>query len=276
MSGISIPVLLGVLLCTASEIGAAQVIRVKEGPIVPVALPGRPLRRADDPQQSSASVALYASAFLGEPGQVEGLPPNAGTHFPTVHLLFSAAALPRGGGYEEVGVLRNLRQFNAHVRIMPLDSAQREVTDLLALEILGTFPDSFLLAQHIVDTSNVQGAAFKAVTRGLLPALDAGRMLGARVGPMVARFAGVFHHPRSAMMVPYISDAHEFGWVWHETPDQLIEGTHRAAATLEVVPQVRYLEVRIQLTADWRSHGAWQRELEIVIDLGPGQPSAAP
>ena len=264
--------LLGTLICLSEEPAGAQVIRATAGPLVPYVEGDPPKRGTDTP--GVRTVALYAAAFLGEAGQVEGLPSNAGTHFPTVHLLFSAAAFPKAGEDGEP-LLRNLRRLNAHVRITPLDSAQREVTQRGALEILGTFPDTFALAQQTVG-NDVEGAAFKATTRGLVPTLEKGAFLGARVGPLVARFAHIFQHPRGPTQVPYISDEHEFGWVWHQSPDHVIEGTHRAMATLEVLPQVRYLEVRIQLLGDWRSNGAWQREHVIVIDLGPGPSAQGP
>jgi hypothetical protein len=56
--------------------------------------------------------------------------------------------------------------------------------------------------------------------------------------------------------------------MWYEHADDVIEGTHRASAALEVAPNVRYLSVRMRVVADWRSHGAWQRDMEVVLDLG--------
>lgn len=217
-------------------------------------------------------MSLYGAAFLGEPGQVEGLSQAVRVHFPTVHLLFSAATLPTPKG-RIVTLHRNLRRLNAQVRITPLDSGQAELTSLAALEVLGIYPDSFIAAQHTLDTTEVQGAAFKAVSRGLMPTLAAGKVVGRRVGPVVARFGGIFHRRRGPTQVPYVSDHREFGWVWYESPESVIEGTHHAAATLEVRPEVRYLLVQIHIIAEWRSHGAWQRDVEIVLDLGAGAPA---
>ena len=247
---------------------AAQAVRITAGQILRHQAGDSGAGRRPDPERARF-ISLYGAAYLGEPGQVEGLAVSSRAHFPTIHLLFSAAALPNPDG-PIVALKRNLRRLNAHIRVTPLDSSHREVPGLAALEVLGTFPENYLLAQHTLDTANVEAAAYKAMSRGVVHSMSQGGVLGKRVGPMIARFSGIFRRRGGPTQVPYIADHREFGWVWYESPDHVIEGTHHAGATLEVGPEVRYLLVKIRLIAEWRSQGDWQRDLEVVLDLGAG------
>ncbi len=229
-------------------------------------------RRDRERMDASQYLSLYATAYLGAPGTVEGLDTagKRGFHYPTVHLVFSAAARPRPKG-GEVAVARGLDRLNAHVRVEPQDNAFQAITTLAALEVLGTFPDSNAALARVTDTTRFSGAAFNAVTRVLLPevpSIVSGQ--GKRLGPMITKFSDIFHRPSAPTQVSYLSDHREFGWVWYEHPDHSIEGTHRATATFEAAPNVRYLRVQILLVADWERHGGWQRSFDIVLDMGAG------
>jgi hypothetical protein len=157
---------------------------------------------------------------------------------------------------------------------VPLDSARQPIADLAALEVLAIVPDAMLTAPPPVDstTTSAGSAAIGAATRTLLPEITTAAALGKRVGPMVASFSHLFHRPSARTQIAYMSDPREFGWMWYEHEKEVIEGTHRTTAALEVGPSVRYLDIRIRLIGDWRSHGLWQREVNIVLDLGSGAP----
>lgn len=253
----------------------AQAIRITSTPIEPyessqVQQQGRRERERAG-TDAARYLSLYATAYLGEPGKVEGQVADSahGFHYPSVHLVFSAAARPqpRGG---EVSVAKGLHRLNAHVRVEPLDKDLQPIAEIAALEVLATFPDSQASRAHVRDTTKVATAAVSAVTRTLLPEVNAIVGQGKRLGPMITNFANVFHRGSAPTQVAYLSDHREFGWVWYEAPDHSIEGTHRAAATFEAGPKVRYLRVQVLLVADWQRHGAWQRSFEIVLDMGPG------
>lgn len=269
------------LLPMLSTAAGAQAVRITATPIEPFEFTGaqqqgRRERDRDQRERDQVDVSrflsLYATAFLGTPGTVEGLAPDAkrGVHYPTVHLVLSAAARPRPRG-GEVAVARGLHRLNAHVRVEPQDSASRPIDAMYALEVLAISPDSIGQMARATDTTKVVGAAFKAVTRILMPevpAIVSGQ--GKRLGPMIAKFGEVFHRPSAPTQVAYLSDHREFGWVWYQHPELSIEGTHRASAIFEAAPSVRYLRVEILLVADWERHGAWQRRFEIVLDMGAG------
>lgn len=263
----------------ASAPAPAQAVRVVATPIEPFEPPGarQQGRRQSDGIDGAQYLSLYATAFLGAPGEVEGLPKDTRTsmHYPTVHLLFSAAARPRPRG-GEVAVARGLHRLNAHVVVEPLDNAMRPIADRAALEVLGTHPDSIARATHHTDTTNVKGAVVTLAARTLMP--EAAGILGvakSRMGPIVTKFSDVFHRPSAPTQVAYLSDHREFGWVWYEHPDISIEGTHRTTATFEAGPTVRFLRVEILLVADWVKHSAWQRRFEVVLDMEAATPKAA-
>jgi hypothetical protein len=252
----------------------AQAVKINQGRILPFEGVGVVPKSAGDagPIKGANTIALYSSAFLGSPGAIGDLPPGerVSFHYATLHLLFSAAALPGPRG-SEVKASGNLQRLNGHVNIVPLDSMMQPITDLAALAVLATFPDTILLASAPnpdTGSTKVSQAAFGAATSTLLPELEAGVAAKRRVGTMIASFKQLFHHPSARIQVAYVSELREFGWMWYEHADDVIEGTHRASAALEVAPNVRYLSVRMRVVADWRSHGAWQRDMEVVLDLG--------
>lgn len=245
----------------------AQAVKITAGNIVPFEGIGTTPRNRN--AEAARHVTLYGTAFLGDPGEVEGL--AAGQqhrfHYAAIHLMFSAAALPLPSA--KLAVAGNLQHLNAHVTVVPQDSNGNPIADLSALEVLAILPDS-VLAVARTDTTHAADAAFAAVTRNLLPQLQAGVALGRRVGPMMASFSQIFHRASAKTQVAYISEHREFGWMWYEHGQTHIEGTHRATAMLEISSAVRFVAVRIRMIGDWKSHGAWQRDLEVVLDLGAG------
>lgn len=265
--------LLAGLLLFGSSSAWAQAVRITAGPIEPAYWPGQAPKGAQPSRVDAAKyLSLYGTAFLGIAGTVEGLPPDApaGFHFPTLRFVFSAAARPRPQG-GEVAVARGLQRLNAHIRAQPLDSTCKSVDELAGLEVLATLPDSILRAATSTDTTRVGGAggaggAVATVTRALLPEVPS--IVGKRVGPLVVKFTNIFHHPSTPTQVGYLSDHREFGWIWYDHPEAGLEGTHRTGAILEVDSRTRYLLLKIDMLADWRSHGTWQRSFEIVLALG--------
>lgn len=256
----------------------AQVVKVTVGRILPFEGMGVPAKNVGDPTsvKGANTIALYATAFLGSPGAIGDLPAGekVSFHYATVHLLFSAAALPQPHG-AELKTGGNLQRLNGHVNIVPLDSMMQPINDLAALAVLATFPDTILMASAPnadTGTTKVGRAAFGAATGTFLPELQAGAAAERRVGTMVASFKQLFHRPSARVQVAYVSELREFGWMWYEHADDVIEGTHRTSAALEVSPKVRYLLIRMRVVADWRSHGAWERDVEVVLDLGSGGP----
>lgn len=259
----------GLLLFSGTP-ASAQAVRIVAGPIEPAYWPGQAPKRDQAQRVDGARyLSLYGTTFLGTPGTVEGLDTTVrgGFHFPTIHFVFSAAARPRPQG-GEIAVARGLERLNAHVRIEPLDSDSQGLAELAALEVLATLPDEILMATHASDTTRLAGAVVSTVTRALVPQLPG--IVGKRIGPLVAKFANIFHHPSTPTQVGYVSEHREFGWIWYDHPDQGVEGTHRTSAILEVASNVRYLRVQIVMLADWRGHGTWQRAFEVVLDLGAG------
>ena len=253
---------------------SAQTVSSTAGAIVPfVGMSGsKPSGKFD-----ASDVALYATAFLGPAGSPIGLPDSqqARSHYATLHLVFSAAALPKLD-MSGAGVVGNLRRLNGHVSVTPLDSAKRPVGDLAALEVLATFPDEMLMpSSEDSSTSSAVKAAFGAIARTAQQQVPLGSTAGKRIVPAVVSFSHLFHRRSAPKQVGYVSDHSAFGWMWYMHEDYLIEGTHRASAALEVAPSVRYLKVTLRVIGDWRSHGAWQREMELVLDLGAGEEPVA-
>lgn len=255
----------------ASATAPAQAVRVSISPLAPYGEPssGRGAREVD-----SSAVALYAMAFLGSPGMVQGvdLEDRQGFHFASVNLLFSAGALPTPGG-KDYDVLGNLRRLHARITLTPLDSMRRPLTERSALEVLAALPDTMLVAAAPTDSSSSRAgvAAVHALTRSLMPALAAGEAAGRRVGPVLASFLQLHHRPSAPTQVGYMSDPRTFGWVWYGKEQVIIEGTHHASAAVELGPAARYIQVRITLTAEWRNHGAWQRDVDILLSTGSSQ-----
>ena len=259
---------------------SAQVVRINAGRIVPFegfSVAPKPVDTAAARVKGSNTIALYGTAFLGAPGTIGDLPPGEKLAFRyvTLHLLFSAAALPQPHG-TEIKAGGNLQRLNGHVAVVPLDSLKQPLNDLASLAVLATFPDTILMAMSPnsdTGTTNASRAAFGAATRTFLPELQAGEMAEKRAASMIANFKQLFHRPSARVQVAYISELREFGWMWYEHADDVIEGTHRASAALEVAPNVRYLVVRMRVVADWRSHGAWERDTEVVLDVGGPSPT---
>lgn len=259
-------ILLSTALMGAPDAARAQAVRVTISPLVPYgdAASGKGARGAD-----SSAVALYAMAFLGSVGTVQGvdLEDRQGFHFASVNLLFSAGALPRPDA-KEYNVVGNLHRLHARITLIPLDSLRRPLTDRAALEVLAALPDTMLVAAPVGDSSSSRTgvAAMHALTRSMLPALAAGEAAGRRVGPVLASFLQLHHRPSAALQVGYMSDPRTFGWVWYGKEPLIIEGTHHASAAVELGPAARYIQVRITLTGEWRSHHAsWQRDVDVIL-----------
>ncbi|MBW7933807.1 MAG: hypothetical protein H3C62_09400, partial [Gemmatimonadaceae bacterium] len=89
--------LAAVLVLPAAPL-AAQGVSVTISPLAPFVDPSAP--RAKD--ADSSAVALYAMAFLGAPGTVEGvgLGQRQGFTFAGINFLFSASTIPVAGGKE--------------------------------------------------------------------------------------------------------------------------------------------------------------------------------
>jgi hypothetical protein len=250
---------------------AAQVIEATAGPFMPLSLGNEKAselaKRADADLQA---LAVYATTYLGAPGAIDQALPNAATsqhHFPSLHFVVSAVTRmtmshDHGGG-------RNLRRLNAHIRVEPLDSERRPVDDRAALHILDIQPNTVKAVEARRDSSGAIGAAITVMTRDLLPQVPA--VVGRRVGPLVKTFMNVFHHADAPTQISYVSDDRDFGWTWYEHDKDTIEGAHAMAAILEVGPSVRFVRVTIDVLTDWKSHGAWRRQFEQVIDLGSGK-----
>lgn len=261
------------LVCTCAAFAAptiaAQAISTTTGPLTPYASDGKivvdPKRSAD-----SSGVALYAAALLGPIATVPGITPDAqqGFLYESVNFLFSASTLPVIGG-PDYTVLGNLRRLQAHVTLTPLDAQQRPLAKASELEVLATLPDTVLLSQSPSDSSasGAAGAAFGAVTRSLMPALEAGAAIGRRAGPTIANFLHLYHRPSAALQVGYVSSARAFGWLWYGRDQDVIDGMHHTSAALEVGPNTRYVRVQMRLTAQWRSHGTWTRDIDTILQL---------
>jgi hypothetical protein len=255
----------------------SQTVKMTAGRIVPFEGVGVTPREAAATQAKGAgSITMYATAFLGEPGEVDGgLGGRVAFHYATLHLLFSAAALPQAKGGVEPIPSDNLQHVNGHVSIVPLDSAMRPIDDQSAVLVLGTFPDSILLAAAQTPDSGstqISRAAFGAAVKTYVPALEAGELATKRLGKMLVSFKDLFHRPSARVQVAYVSELREFGWMWHQHQEARIEGTHRTSAALEVAPNVRYLSVKLRVIASWRSHGAWQRDMDLVLELPKPMP----
>jgi len=257
----------------------AQVVKIATSRILPFEGVGVGSKSATDASAAKAasSIALYTTAFLGAPGSIGDVPAGERVSFRYVslHLLFSAAALPipHGG---EIKANGNLQRLNGHVIITPLDSAMRPLDDLSSVAVLATFPDTILLQHSAPDsgTTHAGRASVAAASRTIMPEIEAGAAVGKRVGSMVASFDQLFHQPSARVQIAYVSDLREFGWMWHAVDSEVIEGTHRASAALELGSNVRYLSVKLRVVAEWRSHGAWTRDTEVVLDVGrPAAPA---
>jgi hypothetical protein len=265
------------IIVVASRAGA-QVVKITTSRILPFEGIGVASKTVNDPAvaKAASTIALYTTAFLGAPGTIGDVPAGERVSFRyvTVHLLFSAAALPMPHG-TEIKANGNLQRLNGHVAVVPLDSTMKPLDDLSSLAVLATFPDTILLQHSAPDSGTVNAgrATVAAATRTVLPEIEAGAAVGKRMGSMVASFDKLFHRPTARVQVAYVSDLREFGWMWHAVDAEVIEGTHRASAALEVAPNVRYLSIKLRVVADWRSHGAWARETELVLDVGRPPPA---
>ena len=247
----------------------AQSVKITAGRIVPFEGIGATTKDAARAKGAN-DIAMYATAYMGTPGDVGGMDPgHVLFHYATLHLLFSAAALPQARGPEMIPS-GNLQNVNGHVTIVPLDSTMKPIDDQNAVQVLGTFPDSILLASAASPDSGstrVGSAAFGAVAKTLVPELEAGEIVRKRMGKMIVSFKDLFHRPSARVQVAYVSELREFGWMWHEHQGAMIEGTHRTSAALEVAPNVRFLMIQMRVIATWRSHGAWQRDMELILEL---------
>src|SRR6185295_7929501 len=98
----------------AAPIAGAQVVKITAGRILPFEGVGVVPKSANDPNppKGASDIALYGTAFLGSPGVIGDLPPGEKVAFRYVslHLLFSAAALPRAGG-ADIKTSGNLRRL---------------------------------------------------------------------------------------------------------------------------------------------------------------------
>jgi hypothetical protein len=267
------------LVAVLEGTATGQVVRASASPLMPHAwsdasskASGKADRNGMTASEAARFLALYAAPYLGMAGAMaDSTAAEAiSVHLPAVHFVFSAAARLQPAD-AEVRTGRALKRLNAHVRIIPLDRDSQVVAALGALEVLDLQPNTQEYTQAAHDTTTVRGAAVTAVTRTLVKDV-LGATAGGRFGPVISRFAKIFHHPTAPTQVSYVSDRNEFGWTWYEHSDTTtLEGLHRAAVLLETDPRVRYLLVRIDLIADWGHHGAWRREFESLIDLGPGK-----
>lgn len=249
----------------------AQAVRVDASGILPY-----PAKQGGDRAPGAPNVVLFGTAFLGAVGEVDGVPADVRRdfHYASVHLLFSAAALPTGRQTDR-SIVGDLQRLNARVTLTPLDSAQRPIENGAALQLLATVPDSMIVASRRPpgDSGSVHAetAALSVVTRMLLPELQAGVGILKRVGPALASFTNLYHRPTARLQIGYISDLSAFGWLWHAQETEVIEGTHRTSAVIEINGAVHYVRVQIHLIGEWQSRGAWQRDFDVVLRV-----SAAP
>lgn len=245
---------------------AAQGVSVTLGPLTPFVDPSAPRPKDAD----SSAVALYAMAFLGEPGTVEGvgLGQRQGFTFAGINFLFSASTIPVAGG-KEYDVVGNLQRLHAHVTFTPLDSARRPITTGGALEVLATLPDTMLLAPAPTDSTPGRAGSglFGALSQSLISTVGAGAEAGSRAVPALVSFLRVYHRPSAQWQVGYVSGPRDFGWVWYGRDRNVIEGTHHTSAAVEAGPGTRLVRVHIVLTGEWKSHGAWKREADVVLNL---------
>ena len=248
----------------------AQVVESEIGPLTRYPATPQTGRSARDNAVTEPNVALYATAFLGAPGTVDGVSLSAqgGFHYPTVHLLFSAAALPlpRTSDYRLIG---NLRRLNAHVTLTALDSARTPIEARGALYVLATLPDTSIPVTARADSGSggIGTAALRAVSRALLPEATATAALGKRLSSVAIAFTGLYHRPSAKLQVAYVSDEQSFGWMYHAHDNDVIEGSHRATAALEIGPAVRYIRVQIRLVGEWQSQGSWQRDVDLTFSV---------
>jgi hypothetical protein len=267
-------ILLVALASIAAPAARAQGVSTVLGPLVPYSDDGKLLKDAKRAADTSG-VALYAAAFLGPVANVPGVAPDAqqGVLYESVNFLVSASTLPTLGGadYDVVG---NLRRLQTHVTITPLDANQRPLAGGSDLEVLATFPDTVLLNQPTGDSTSTHAgaAAFGAVTRSVLPELAAGEALGRKAGPAIANFLHLYHRPSAQLQVGYVSNQREFGWLWYGRDQQVIDGMHHTSVALEVGPATRFVRVHMRLTAQWRSHGTWTRDIDTVLELPAARP----
>jgi hypothetical protein len=42
---------------------------------------------------------------------------------------------------------------------------------------------------------------------------------------------------------------------------------HHTSAAFESGPATRFVRVQMRLTAEWRSHGAWVRDVDMILQL---------
>lgn len=259
----------------------AQVVRASATPLMPHSWSDASTKSSDRDRErdrlatseAARSIALYGAAYLGTPGNMidsSGVAKSdkSQLHFPAIHFVFSAAARlrPHSG---EVRAGRALKRMNAHVQIEPLDKDTQLISERGAVEVLDIQPNTQNYVKAGRDTTSVSGAAVVAVSRTVVKDII-GMATGTRFGPVIARFSKIFHHPSAPTQVSYVSDQNEFGWTWYEHSDTTtLEGIHRAAVLLESSPRVQFLRIRIQVITDWGGHGAWRREFESIVDLGP-------
>lgn len=250
---------------------SAQVVRGGLGPIVPYGDNAKVLRNTQ--AIDTTSIALYTAAFLGPTATVAGVSMSAqqqGFQYVSVNLVVSASTIPtpHGPDYEVMG---NLRRLHEHVTLTPLDSAGQPLKGEGGLEILATLPDTILMAATSTDsTSSSAGTAvLGAVTRQFMPELAAGAEIGKHAGPAVATFLHLYHKPSAQLQVGYTSGPRDFGWLWYGKEGLVIDGTHYTSGALEVGRETRYLRVHVQVTAEWKSHGSWERDNDVVLALAP-------
>jgi hypothetical protein len=282
------PILSALLLMLPANDSEAQVVRASATPLMPHTWIDAATKSSGDrdrdrdrernrisPAEAAHSFKLYGAAYLGMPGGMiaeSGLEDSGKNvfHYPAIHFVFSAAARLQPHG-DETRTGRALKRFNAHVQIEALNRDTQLIAERGALEVLDVQPNTQAYVQNARDTTTVHGAAVTTLSRQAVTEVFKATTSIARVGPLVASFAKIFHHPSAPTQVSYVSDRNEFGWVWYEHSDTTtLEGLHRAAVLLETHPDVRFLQVRIQIITDWGSRGVWRREFESLIDLGPG------
>ena len=242
----------------------AQIVRSTVGSLT--AVEGKVPRGAD-----TATVALFGAPFLGPTGYIAGVQPVGQQGFQYLSLNFTVSATtlphPRGPSYDAPG---NLRRLHAHVTLTPLDANQQPLTNV-PMTVLATFPDTILLRPTPVDsgTTHLATAAFNALTRQFLPQIEASRRLGQRAGAELVTFMHLYHRPSAEIQVGYMSAPREVGWIWYGKEPSVIDGTHHTSAALEVGGGTRFVRVRLQISAEWRSHGHWMRDAEYVLALPP-------
>jgi hypothetical protein len=260
------------LLLAAVPPAGAQAVRSNATAVVPFWPDGPAGRQNQDRAQRPPNVALYATAFLGPGGTVDGVTSEAsrGFHYAAVHLLFSAAALPTGRQADR-SVIGDLQRLSAQVTLTPLDSLQQPIQNGAALQLLAILPDTSIAPGRRPPgdsgSTRVETALLSVTTRALMPELQAGVGAAKRVGPLVASFANLYHRPTARLQVPYVADDRVFGWLWHAHETDVIEGTHRGSAAIEVNAATRYVRVQMRLIGEWQSRGAWQRDMDIVLNV---------